>query len=71
MSSRVIRCHRCLSRCRRADDWNVTTKAGYITEATCPRCQTPEENAEAEINIATLIYSTDALGRWLCTPRYS
>jgi hypothetical protein len=36
---------------------------GVITGYLCPACQTPEENAEAEINFATLDYFVDSSGR--------
>jgi hypothetical protein len=44
--------------------WNYTTKAGVIVGYLCPGCQSPEQNAEAEINEVTRQYlGTDALGR--------
>jgi hypothetical protein len=38
---------------------------GYL----CPNCQTPEENAEAEINLATIDYSVDDQGRMVGRPK--
>ncbi len=34
--------------------WNAVWDKGYLTGFLCPDCQTPEENAEAEINAATM-----------------
>lgn len=39
--------------------------AGYL----CPGCQTPEENAEAEVNQATLDYAVRADGRAIGVPK--
>ena len=65
--SNEIRCGRCGCRyhaaARGAGRWNVTLSRGVVVGATCPACQTGEENAEAEINLATLDYRTDWLGR--------
>jgi hypothetical protein len=54
-------CRRCGKRYRDSPDkdgWNVTLSEGQIVAEgfTCPACQTPEENTEAEINLATLDY---------------
>ena len=57
---------------RSATAWNVTTSMGVITGYLCPTCQTPEENAEAEINEATLDYQAggvDAFGRMYAMPK--
>ena len=62
-------CARCDKRFRGRGPWNVTLAAGRIAEYLCPECQTPEENAEAEINLATLNYATDALGRIVGRPK--
>ena len=62
----MIRCTRCARRLRNADGWNTIFRMGVLTGYLCPSCQTPEENSEAEINDATLDYSTmtlDAIGR--------
>ncbi|WHP18814.1 hypothetical protein [Cellulomonas sp. ES6] len=53
---RVERCMRCSRRWRGADDWNSVWKSGVLTGLLCPDCQTPEENAEAEINAVGLDY---------------
>jgi hypothetical protein len=37
--------------------WNVVVEFGYITGLLCPRCQTPEEKAEAVIRGATLDFA--------------
>lgn len=44
-------------------------KGGVVISVLCPTCQTPEENAEAEINLATLTYSRDADGRYRGHPK--
>ena len=44
-------------------------KAGLVVGVLCARCQTPEENAEAEINLATLEYDVDAAGRVIGRPK--
>ena len=64
--STVTRCTRCGRRLRSGDGWNIVFSQGMITGYVCPTCQTPEEHAEAEINAATLDYTTitvDAFGR--------
>lgn len=35
---------------RDATEWNVDFASGYITGLICPRCQTPEDSLEAQIN---------------------
>lgn len=65
---RKVSCARCrkTTRVTAAEGWNVEFKAGRPAGAICPGCQTPEENAEAEINAATIDYSSgrvDAFGR--------
>lgn len=48
-------------------EWNVEFSKGRIVGLICPACQTPEENAEAEIRYATTDYSRAVLGedrRW-------
>ena len=44
-------------------DWNGQFKSGQVVAILCPACQSPEQNAEAEINAATIEYKTDAFGR--------
>lgn len=53
-----IGCSRCGERVRttKAHAWNVIMKQGRPVGALCSNCQTPEENAEAEINEATIDY---------------
>jgi len=53
-----ITCSRCqrVSRATKARAWNVTVRAGVPIGHVCPDCQTPQENAEAEINLATTNY---------------
>lgn len=58
-----MRCMRCGRRNRMQPGWNVVMKGGKPVGLLCPDCQTPEENAEAEINMATTTYSRDAFGR--------
>ena len=43
-------------------DWNGQFKSGQVVAILCPACQTPEQNAEAEINAATIDYKTDGVG---------
>lgn len=63
-------CERCGKRVpRHPADWNCTRTSGVIVGYLCPSCQTPEENAEAEINSATTDYSTDANGFLRGNPR--
>lgn len=70
MAEQVIQCTECGRVWRGEGDWNATMKGGKAVGVLCPGCQTPEQNAEAEINAATIDYgySTDALGnrrpRW-------
>ena len=70
---KTAKCQRCRRRYRAGaadvDQWNATVRAGIVVALLCPACQTPEENAEAEINAATLNYSTDAFGRNIGTPK--
>ena len=56
-----MQCDRCrrLIRLNQAEGWNATFRQGVIVGYLCPNCQTAEENAEAEINEATLDYSQD------------
>jgi hypothetical protein len=55
----TIRCTRCRKVCRELYGWNSTVEAGVVVGFLCPTCQTPEENAEAEIHEATLEYARD------------
>jgi hypothetical protein len=64
-----MKCQRCRSPYRGHGDWNVHMRAGEPQYLLCPTCQTPEENAEAAINEATLQYSVDEHGRGRAVPR--
>lgn len=44
-------------------------KDGVVVGALCPKCQTPDENAEAAINEATVTYGHDAGGRVTGQPK--
>lgn len=68
-TTRTMRCTRCRKVCREMYGWNMDLKAGMVAGFICPRCQTPEENAEAEVHAATLEYGRDALGRIGGRPR--
>ncbi|MFG3545786.1 hypothetical protein [Streptomyces clavifer] len=68
-------CFRCTRACwKDADDaprWNVEFMRGVPVGYLCPTCQTPEENAEAEVKAATLDYTNtaaDAEGRQKIAP---
>lgn len=67
----VIMCGRCnkTSPIMAAHDWNVDVRQGVIVQHLCPACQSPEENAEAEINLATTTYGRDAFGRLIGSPK--
>ena len=55
--NKVIECDRCGRRTRNHAGWNAIFEQGRIVGHLCPNCQTPEENAEAAVNEATLAYS--------------
>lgn len=62
---RAATCSRCAKRFRRARDpeaWNLVFDRGLVIGVLCSHCQSPEENAEAEINAATLDYGVNAFG---------
>lgn len=68
-------CTRCTRACwKDADDaerWNIDFAQGCPVGYVCPECQTPEENAEAEVKAATLDYAhtaPDAHGRQKVAP---
>jgi hypothetical protein len=63
------RCSRCDRRYRGQAEWNATLERGVIVGLLCLRCQTPEENAEAQINAATLVYGRDRFGRVTGRPK--
>ena len=60
---KTMKCERCSRRYRGAGDWNMNVRSGVVVGLLCPGCQTPEENAEAEINLATIDYGQDENGR--------
>lgn len=68
-SMKKRQCDRCGRRWRGQSGWNATMKAGWEVGTLCPGCQTPEENAEAEINLATRWYSRDATDRVTFRPK--
>lgn len=51
-----VRCSRCDQPWDQQDDWNAELKSGFVVAVLCPACQSPEENAEAVINEATVAY---------------
>lgn len=59
----TVRCSECRKVCRGTTGWNSVLKSGSLVGFLCPTCQTPEQNAEAEVNQATLEYGRDHLGR--------
>ncbi|AZI62765.1 hypothetical protein RQN9TF_17980 [Rhodococcus qingshengii] len=71
MRAKVEKCTRCRRRMRAMDGWNVTMRGGIPVELLCPTCQTPEENAEAVINEATLVYGRTPNGRAIARPKTS
>lgn len=44
-------------------------ETGRRRRVSVPRCQTPEENAEAVVNEATTVYGRDAHGRFTGRPK--
>ena len=69
MSPKVGKCERCFKRYRGSGEWNVTARAGVVVGLRCPACQTPEENAEALVKEATLVYGRLPDGRVITRPR--
>ena len=63
------KCSRCARRWRGHGEWNMTMVRGRVAGLLCPSCQTPEENAEAEINFATLDYAMNAHGQLTARPK--
>lgn len=61
--SNVIKCDRCKRRMRNIEGWNGIFRQGVAVGALCPGCQTPEENAEAEVHEAIYNYRQDDSGR--------
>lgn len=67
MNAKVIRCQRCSRRLRNlagGGAWNATFRNGAAVSFLCPDCQTPQENAEAEIKAATIDYSRARLDQF-------
>lgn len=65
-----LKCSRCGKRLRGVGDgWNATLSRGVVVGVLCPDCQTPDENAEAEINLATTDYGVNAFGRLVGFPK--
>ena len=60
-----IRCSRCSTRTKfkKATDWNIVYDKGLVAGFLCGRCITDEEYTEAEINAATLNYSSATVDR--------
>lgn len=71
---RLIGCSRCgtvaVMTAEVEQTWNAVFRQGSVVGVLCSDCQTPEENAEAEINMATLDYGVDEQGRALARPKY-
>lgn len=63
MAEQVIQCTECGRIWRGEADWNAVVEGGKAVGVLCPKCQTPEENAEAEINEALLDYGYATDGR--------
>lgn len=59
----MIKCSRYGQRHKGRGGWNYVFRGGARVCVYCPDCQTPEENAEAAINEATLEYAMDEQGR--------
>lgn len=68
--TKVIRCHRCRRPLRGAGDgWNVVTREGVARWFLCLDCQTPQRDAEAQANEATLNCGVDPVGRFISCPK--
>lgn len=76
--NRLPRCSRCFRSLIRSagmglDDeawhWAVRIRNGVPVALLCPDCQSAQENAEAEVNAATLDYGQDSVGRIVIWPR--
>lgn len=57
----IVMCSRCIATVDvgspKGENWNVVYDEGRVVGNICPNCQTPEENAEAEVNAAVFDYS--------------
>lgn len=71
MSTDTVTCFRCGARekIRKAVDWNGEFRNGRLVAVLCPACQTPEEDVEARVNEATLVYGADDRGRVIGRPK--
>ncbi|KXP08791.1 hypothetical protein [Tsukamurella pseudospumae] len=68
--SNLNRCNGCRRRLHsNIEGWNAQFCNGRIAWILCPACQTPGENAEAEVNEATLDYGTGPLGEQIARPK--
>ena len=66
---KALRCER-RSKCSRGrGDGNMTLEHGAVVALLCLSGQTPDQNAEAVINEATLLCARDELGRVVARPR--
>jgi len=63
------KCRQCQRRYHDRGAWNAVVERGVVVGVLCPRCQTPAENAEAEIHDATLHYDRDGAGRLIGRPK--
>lgn len=69
MTDRLV-CSRCgtqkWANRRLSMTWNVIFRQGHVVGMVCPECQTPEENSEAEVNLATtdVFQGPDGRGYW-------
>lgn len=52
------KCTRCRRPYRGRGDWNIKFKLGKAIGLICPRCHSPEENAEAAVHEAVYDYSS-------------
>lgn len=64
-----LTCSRCQRTGRDRGNWNGQFRAGRLVALICPRCQSADENAEAEINEATSEYAVNPLGIAVQRPR--
>lgn len=70
MATGPLKCDRCgreenIHELTERHYWIGITKDGYLATWLCPDCQTPEEQAAAEVNDALLEYKKDDQGRMM------
>lgn len=65
----MLYCSRCGRSYDGVGDWNGVLEAGVLIGVLCPDDQTVSESVEAEINAATLNYSSDDQGRMVGVPK--